>query len=104
MGTIISKLWNGRKIKSEQTFNKPEGQTFGAYYAACQWLYENGYSDGSMDAGGKVNPIAIVKGKYNLPEKWHNFTKADKQRCDGVMIAYDWREGNVRVILLDDKR
>jgi len=103
MSKTIAKLWNGRKVMSEQTFNKPEGQTFGGYYAALEWLGKNGYSDGSMDAGGRHNPIALVKGPYNLPQKWHNFTKEDKQKCDGVMIAYDWREGDVRVILFAEK-
>jgi hypothetical protein len=103
MNNTVAKLWNGRKIMSEQTFHKPEGQTFGAYHAACKWASDNGYSDGSMDAGPKHNPIALVKGEYNLPQKWHNFTKEDKQKCDGVMIAYDWREGDVRVILFAEK-
>lgn len=103
MPEIKSKLWNGRKVMSEKTFNKPEGQAFGAYYAACKWVAENGYSYGSMDAGPRHNPIALVKGKYNLQEKWHNFTKEDKSKCDGVMLAYDWREGDVRVILFAEK-
>ena len=97
------KLWNGRKVKSEQTFDRVKEQTFGAYYAACAWIEDNGYSYGSMDAGRGGNPIVIQKGSYTLPQKWHNFTKEDKQKADGVMIAGDWREGAVRVILFEEK-
>jgi hypothetical protein len=106
MSKIISKLWNGRKVLSEQTFSKPEGETFGAMYAAQRWLRANGYSWGSTDSdrkSGGSNPVRILKGDWTLPQKWHNFTKEDKQKCDGVMIAYDWREGDVRVILFAEK-
>jgi hypothetical protein len=105
MSKTIAKLWNGRKILSEQTFIKT-GQTFGAMYAAQGWLKEHGYSYGSGDSNrqtGGSNPVAVIKGAYGLPQKWHNFTKEDKQKCDGVMIAYDWREGDVRVILFAEK-
>jgi hypothetical protein len=106
MAEITQKLWNGRIVAKEMTFNKPEGLTFGAMYQAEHWLKEHGFSYGSSDAGRHglgSNPVAIKKGPYDLPQKWHNFRKEDKLRCDGVMIASDWREGDVRVILFQEK-
>jgi hypothetical protein len=102
----VAKLWNKRKVKNEMTFNKPEGVTFGAMYAAQHWLKDNGYSYGSTSKDRKTcgnEPVAIMKGEYRLPQKWHNFTAQDKTMADGVMIAFDWREGDVRVILFEDK-
>lgn len=95
-----TKLWNGRKIESEQTFDRIEGKTFGALYDAEKWLKRNGYSYGSLC---REMPVAIQNGEYDLPQKWKNFKKEDKQKADGVMIAGDWREGAVRVILFEQK-
>lgn len=106
MSVTKFKLWNGRKVLSEKTFSKPDGVTFGAMYQAQHWLHEHGYSYGSTDSRGRGignNPVPIVKGSYSLPQKWHNFTKEDKLQCDGVMVAFDWREGDVRVILFAEK-
>lgn len=102
MGKTIAKMCNGRNIAFERTFEN-EGQTFGGYYAACQFVSGIGYKFGSMDAGGRGNPIALMKGEYTLPEKWHNFTKEDKQRIDGIMTSTSWRQGEVKIILFDDK-
>lgn len=102
----ISKLWNKRKVSGEMTFDKPDGVTFGALYAAQHWLKEHGYSYGSTDKDRRTcvnNPVAIMKGEYLLPQKWHSFTSQDKSMADGVMIAFDWREGSVRVILFEPK-
>jgi|SRR6187402_1619229 len=99
-----AKLWNKRKVKSEMTFNKPEGVTFGAMYEAQRWLKDNGYSYGSTDTDIRTcgnYPVAIMKGSYILPQKWHNFTAQDKIMADGVMIAFDWREGDVRIIIFE---
>jgi hypothetical protein len=96
-----SKLWNGRKIASEITFTRVGGTTFGAMYEAQGWLHAHGYNYGSTDR--EPYPVGIQKGAYTLPQKWHNFTKEDKQKADGVMIAGDWREGAVRVILFERK-
>ena len=84
-----------REIKQELTFKK-EG-TFQSVYDAIAWLSENGYSSGAMD--GPFNPIAIRKGEWDLPLKWHNFDKEDKESIDGIMTSNDWREGEVKVTL-----
>lgn len=41
-------------------------------------------------------PIALVKGCYNLPQKWKNFSVLDKKDIDGVMIG-DFRNGVVKI-------
>jgi|SRR5882757_10630747 len=107
MSEIKQKLWNGRRVKEEKEFNV-EG-TFQSYYAALSYLTENGYSHGSMSAGRRWEkpgspPIPIQKGEYDLPEKWHNLSKENKQLLDGIVISSDWREGLVKVILFEDKK
>jgi hypothetical protein len=97
MPKIAAKLWNGRKIKEEKTFDVPG--TFESMYAAERWLSENGYKTGSSC---REEPIAIQKGQYTLPQKWKNFTKADKAMIDGVMIT-SFREGPCKVIIFEDK-
>lgn len=72
------------------------GQTFGAMYAAERWLYENGYSYGSTDRGSYV---PIVKGEYNLPQKWYNLSKSDIENLSGVIHSTDYRDGKVEVRL-----
>ena len=84
-----------REIKQELTF-KEEG-TFQSYYAAEGYLAHIGYSCGSLD--GSFNPVAIQKGEYTLPEKWHNFKAKDKNVIAGIMTSNDWREGEVKVTL-----
>ena len=101
MNQIKSKLWNGRKVKKEKIFYYTDGFPFSAFYAAEEWIGKNGYSSGSMD--GRGEPIAIRKGVYDLPQKWHNINKEWKQRADGVIISSNWREGEVKVILFEDK-
>jgi len=80
--------------KETKTF-KEEG-TFESFYAAENWLNKNGYSYGSMCY---PQPIAVVKGEYNLPEKWKNFSAAQKSLVDGIITSDDFREGEVTVIL-----
>lgn len=70
-------------------------------FAAESWLKSQGYSSGSTTHG--YQPVAIMKGEYLLPQKWHNFTREDKAMIDGVMISTDWREGEVKIILFEDK-
>jgi len=84
-----------REIKEEHKF-KGYG-TFQGLYLAHEWLHNNGYYWGSLD--GRFNPVAIVKGDYKLPEKWHNFTLAEKKSVDGIITSSDWREGEVKVII-----
>jgi len=104
MSEIKSKLWNGRKVKEGKVF-KVEG-TFQSYYAAEAWIRLEGYSSGSpsMNRGsGRGEPIALIKGQYNIPQKWHNLSKVHKSMIDGVMLSDDLREGEVKVILFEDK-
>lgn len=97
MSEIKSKLWNGRKVKQEETFNEPGD--FKSQYAAETWLKDNGYKYGSNCRG---EPIAIQKGEYTLPQKWKNLNKSDKKSIDGVLIT-SFREGPAKVILFEDK-
>lgn len=87
----------GRKVKEKYTFSVPG--TFESYYAACGWCHENGYSDGSM-CGDSV-PIALVKGQYNLPQKWKNMVQNQKNAADGLMVSNDFREGSVTVYIFN---
>lgn len=97
MPKISAKLWNGRKIKEEKTFDVPGD--FESLHAAETWLHENGYNYGS---NCRDEPIAITKGLYDLPQKWKNFDKADKAQCDGVILK-SFREGPCKVIIFEDK-
>jgi hypothetical protein len=83
-----------REILQEITFY--EKGTFQSYYAAEGWLAHSGFSCGSMDG---YNPIALRKGEWDLPEKWHNLNPAHKASIDGIMTSNDWRDGEVKVII-----
>jgi hypothetical protein len=74
-----------------------EPGTFESYYAACGWLSAHGYSYGSMS--GLKQPVPIMKGEYNIPQKWHNLTKEDKALLVGVMESNDFREGEVIITI-----
>lgn len=84
-----------RIIKEEHTFN--EHGTFESLYAAEAWLSSKGYSTGSLDGLGQ--PVAIVKGEYNLPQKWHNFNAKEKTLVDGIITSSNWREGEVKITI-----
>jgi hypothetical protein len=85
-----------REILQEITFNDKNG-TFENMYAAFGWLTHSGFSYGSTDR--YPNPVAIQKGEYTLPQKWHNFTAKQKSQVDGIITSNDWREGEVKVII-----
>lgn len=85
----------GREIKETYTFK--EKGTFQSLYAAEGWCSKNGYSYGSLD--GHSNPIAIRKGKYDLPQKWHNFSESEKKSVGGIIDSNDWREGEVKIYI-----
>lgn len=72
---------------------------FQSLYAAERWCSENGYECGSLDGLGQ--PIALKKGEYDLPQKWHNFNVAQKKSIDGYMISSNWREGEVKVVIFN---
>lgn len=97
MAQIKSKLWNGRKVKEEKTFDVPGD--FESQWAAEAWLGTNGYDYGSSCRG---EPIAITKRKYDLPQKWKNFDKSDKAMIDGVLLT-SFRVGPAKIILFEDK-
>lgn len=85
-----------RKIKLKLTFK--EKGTFQSMYAAESWLSKNGYSYGSTCV---FEPVAIVKGEYNLPQKWYNLTQEQKINVDGIMQSGNWREGAVEIIIYE---
>ncbi|KKU86983.1 MAG: hypothetical protein UY18_C0050G0011 [Microgenomates group bacterium GW2011_GWF2_47_9] len=66
--------------------------TFKAYYAACDWCSDSGFSVGTMDGR---NPIGLIRGDANI-EKWHNLSKKEIAALDGKMTG-DMRNGPVTV-------
>lgn len=86
-----------KKITYTKQF-QPTGQTFGAMYNAQKWLSDNGYSYGSTSVGADV---PVVKGEYDIPQKWHNLSKSDIEGLSGVIHSIDYREGVVEVRLFE---
>lgn len=84
-----------KKITYTKQF-QPTGRTFGAFYDAKKWLLDNGYSYGGTDIGSYV---PVMKGEYNIPQKWHNLSKSDIENLSGVIHSSDYREGVVEVRL-----
>lgn len=81
----------------DKAFFNVEG-TFESMYAAHSWFREKGYDDGSTCVG---MPCAIMKGSYmdyDLPLKWKNMTKEERDSVHGVMVG-NMREGPVTVYL-----
>ena len=72
----------------EDKIFKSNGKTFSAYYAACGWLRENGYSCGPTSIDG---PAGIVKGDVYI-SKWRNMSKQEQESLDGCL--YSDREGD----------
>jgi len=68
--------------------------TFMAYWAAEQWIRENGYSCGSMCS---PMPTAIMKGDVHVA-KWKNLTTKERNTVDGVIVG-EYREGPVTIYL-----
>ena len=87
-----------KKFKFIKQF-QPTGQTFGAMYVAEKWLSDNGYSSGSTDLNSYV---PIVKGEYDLPQKYRNLNKAGIECLAGVIHSIDYREGVVEVRLFEE--
>jgi hypothetical protein len=88
----------GRKILVQQNFTKKEDRPFDALYQAESYLNDLGYSYGSLSINANV---AVKKGKYDLPQKWHNFDKEEISLIDGVIRSLDYREGQVTVMLFN---
>lgn len=70
--------------------------TFESFYEAGHWLSENGYSCGSTSC---MSPVAIRKGEYDLPQKWHNLSKEEIDSVDGIMFSSNFREGEVEIYI-----
>lgn len=87
-------MFLGRHIIASHHF-KLKG-TFESHWAAQGWCSSNGYSCGSSDVG---QIIALRKGEYDLPQKWKNFDKEDKESIDGVMYSTDRREGETTIYI-----
>lgn len=87
----------GRKVTWEVAFNK-RTDDFGNYYDAIGFLHKSGYESGSMCCD---LPIAIVKGGYNLPQKWKNFSAKEKKSVDGVLVG-EFRNGVVHAYFFDE--
>jgi hypothetical protein len=86
----------GRDVKQKIFFSRKG--TFESLYAAQGWCTENGYSYGSLCG---QQPVAIMYGPYELPQKWKNMDIEDKFKCDGVIVSNDFREGSATVYLFE---
>ena len=75
-----------------------DGTTFSAMYKAEKWLSDNGYSYGSTDIGSYV---PVIKGEYNIPQKYYNLSREDIKNLSGVIHSSDYRDGDVEVRLFD---
>lgn len=92
----MSKIF-GREIIEQKEFYVPG--TFESMYAAQKYVHDLGYNYGSTCA---MKPLAFVKGEYNLPQKWKNMSKDERNSVDGIIIG-DMREGPVTVYFLKPK-
>ena len=90
----------GRKIMVQQNFTKKEDRPFDALYKAQSYLNDLGYEYGSLAVTSSPN-VAVRKGEYDLPEKWHNLDKKEIASIDGVIRSLDYREGQVTVMLFN---
>lgn len=84
----------GKEIKTEVQF-EIKG-TFESLYAAESWCKKNGYSYGSL---ARNEPVAIMKGEYEIPQKWYNISDEGRKLIDGLMLSDDFREGSVKIVL-----
>lgn len=90
----------GRKIMVQQNFTKKEDRPFDALYQAQSYLNDLGYEYGSLAVTSSPN-VAVKKGEYDLPQKWHNLDKEEIASIDGVIRSLDYREGQVAVMLFN---
>jgi hypothetical protein len=90
----------GRKIMVQQNFTKKQDRPFDALYQAQSYLHDLGYEYGSLAVTSSPN-VAVRKGEYDLPEKWHNLNKEEIALIDGVIRSSDYREGQVTVMLFN---
>lgn len=76
-----------------------EGE-FQAYYAACAWCEENGYSHGSMQRDA---PIGILRGDWIIA-KWRNLSAEERQQLDGTITRIEtFREAPIHVVIKGER-
>ena len=94
----FSKYILRREIKESKDFTI-SNEDFGNFFGACQYLFDNEYSHGSMSLG---MPIPIKIGSYyNIPQKWYNLSEGQKKNVDGVMLSDDFRNGTVKILIFN---
>lgn len=93
----MATFFEGRKVKDVLLFE--EGEEYFAYKNALIRLGELGYSSGSISY---EDPIAVMKGEYRLPQKWHNLSFDQKKSVDAVMVSSNFREGVVRILFFNE--
>ena len=75
------------------------GREFAGYYAAVDWLEEQGYSYGSMQGGA---PIGVLRRTGVCIAKWRNLTAAERAELDGVLEG-EKHDGPVTITMYDDE-
>src|SRR5574344_618745 len=92
MSRYSKTIFRPKKAKFIKVFHNDGGDysNFSAMYKAEEWLQNNGFSCGSTNHSPYV---AIRKGKYDLPQKLHNFIKEDFEKTDGVIRSEERRVG-----------
>lgn len=97
MAEIKEKRFMGHKVVHEHVFSN-DGNVFSALSKAKLQCARHGLSSGSLDGD---NPVALMKGKYTIAEKWRNLVGLDKIYMDGVLISDDFRHGSVKVLIFE---
>lgn len=93
----VYKYFLGRKVKFEKMITRVPNTEFGALYEAEEFLYVTGnYKTGSLDGN---NPIGF--NKEWPPNKWHNLSKEDKDKLNGVLVSSDFRNDSVKIIFFE---
>jgi len=82
-----------KSIVFEREFKATEGDTFGAYHKATEWLLSRGIDSGSMQRSA---PIGLARNAEI--SKWFNLGH-DKTDLEGVMVSDSFRDGSVTVYL-----
>lgn len=92
---IAQEKYLGRLVSEKLVFEN-EG-IWAALRAAESHLLENGYEYGSLCF---PMPMAFTKGEYNLPQKWKNMNRAERNSVSGVVVG-DYREGPVTICIFN---
>lgn len=87
-------------MTDQQIITFDQTGTFKAYYEACEWCKQNGFSVGSM---ARDMPIGIHRGECDIA-KWYNLTQAERDGLDGyIECDSNFRESPVRIVLRNKK-